>query len=87
MKSNVYTLPVRPLPKPAAPAPKRERIVYLPDCLERRETRLRFPVTWERDPSIPRWLDALCNWVELLSTVGMTVWAGYWLWYAMWVLR
>ena len=84
MKHNLYALPPRPLPRPSAPAPRREQIVYLPDCLERRP---RFTLTWERDPSVPRWLDTLCNWVEILSTLGMTVWAGYWLWYAMWVLR
>lgn len=92
MKRNLYALPARtPVEAPAlrrdTRRPEREKLIYLPDYLERSARRRKPLVTWERDPSLPRWLDTLSIWVELLSTLGMAVWGGYWIWYAMWVLR
>lgn len=85
MKHNLYALPAHPPVE--TPVLRRDRILYLPDYVERKPHRRNPLITWERDLSLPRWLDTLSIWVEVLSTLGMAVWGGYWIWYAMWVLR
>ena len=58
------------------------KVVYLADYTERER---RGPwVTWERSPvALPRWLEALSNWVEGISTAVMAGCAVYWMWYCM----
>ena len=82
MKSNLYQFPVPPSRREERPVPPREKIVYLPDCLERREPFF----TWERTPGLTPWMEALSLWSEVFLTLVMTVFSIYWMWYAMCVM-
>lgn len=84
MKNNVYPFPVPASHRPERPTLQREKIVYIPDYLERERRQPFF--TWERTPGVPRRLENLSICVELLSTLVMTVFSLYWMWYAMCVM-
>lgn len=63
-------------------AVERGKVVYLSDYVEQER---RGPwVIWERSrETLPRWLELLSNWVEIISTVAMAGCAVYWMWYCM----
>ena len=82
MKNNICQFPVPASRRPEKPVIQREKIIYIPDCMERRPPL----ITWERTPGVPRRLENLSICVEPLSTLVMSVFSIYWMWYAMCVM-
>ncbi len=59
------------------------KVAYFSDYVQPKGTRQPLVVWACSQGNVPRWLDRLSNWVEVLATGVMSLCGLYWIWYCM----